>query len=302
MNSVYHLGELKVQARAGAGEAAISVGRMVYPVIAHVFVEFIQSQPMLILSSVDNNGMAWASALYGPPGFMQVIDEHTLRIAALPDASDPLHANLKDGAQVGLLVIDFSTQRRLRLNGSVVTGADGITVLTRQVYSNCPKYIQSRRCGLNSDLSPSPRVTLQATSLSGELQRRIRLADTFFLASFHPVGGSDVSHRGGFPGFVQVLDERTLVWPDYKGNGMFNTLGNISENPNAGLLFLDFEQGGALQLSGTAEIIWDKERAESFPGAERIIEFKILKVIETENSTPLRCTFVEYSPDNPWFC
>ncbi|NVN92965.1 MAG: pyridoxamine 5'-phosphate oxidase family protein [Desulfuromonadales bacterium] len=302
MNSVYHSGELKVQARAGTGEAAISVSRIVYSVIAHVFVDFIQSQPIVILSSVDSDGMAWASILCGPLGFMQVVDEHTLRVATLPDASDPLYGNLHDSAQVGLLVIDFSTHRRLRLNGCVVTGADGFTVLTRQVYANCPRYIQSRRCGLNSDASPSPRVTLQATSLNGELQRRIRLADTFFLASFHPVGGSDVSHRGGFPGFVQVLDERTLVWPDYNGNGMFNTLGNISENPNAGLLFLDFEQGGALKLSGTAEIIWDTERAELFPGAERIIEFNILKVIVTENSTPLRCTFVEYSPYNPWFC
>jgi hypothetical protein len=55
-------------------------------------------------------------------------------------------------------------------------------------------------------------------------------------------------------------------------------------------------------LSGTADIIWDKERALFFPGAERIIEFKILKVIETENTTALRWKFVEYSSDNPWFC
>ena len=83
---------------------------------------------------------------------------------------------------------------------------------------------------------------------------------------------------------------------------MFNTLGNITENPNCGLLFLDFEQGGTTQLSGVADIIWDKERALLFPGAERIVEFKILKVIETENATAFRWKFVEYSSDNPWFC
>lgn len=302
MNSFYHSGELKVQARAGAGEAAIGISRMILPVIAHVFVDFIQSQSMVILASVDGNGMAWASTLFGLPGFMQVVDERTLRINTLPDESDPLCGNLRDGAEVGLLVMDFSTRRRLRLNGSVVTGPKGFTVVTRQVYSNCPRYIQARTCDLNGDISRPPRVVRQTTSVSGELQQRIRNADTFFLASFHPLGGADSSHRGGFPGFVQAVDERMLVWPDYNGNGMFNTLGNITESPNVGLLFFDFEQGGTLQLSGTAEIIWDKDRADLFPGAERIIEFKIFKVIETENATPMRCKFVEFSPDNPWFC
>lgn len=301
MNSVYHSGELKVQTRAGATETAINVSRMIYPLIAHVFIDFIQSRPMVVLGSIDDDGMAWTSILCGPPGFMQVFDEHSLHVAALPDVADPLCGNLRDGAQVGLLLMDFSTRRRLRLNGSVVRGADGFSVQIRQAYSNCPRYIQSRRCEMSSDVSPSIRVARQESSLSWELQQRIGQADTFFLASFHPLGGADASHRGGFPGFVQAVDERTLVWPDYNGNGMFNTLGNIAENPNAGLLFLDFERGGTLQLSGTAAINWDRERSEPIPGAERLIEFNVLKVIETENATPLRWTFVEYSPDNPWF-
>ena len=302
MNPVYHSGEHKLQERVGAVESANNVSRMIHPVIAHVFVDFIQSQPMVILGSVDRHGMAWASILCGNPGFMEVMDERTLRVNALPDDADPLHENLRDSPELGLLVIDFSTRRRLRLNGSVIIGPDGFTVRTRQVYSNCPRYIQSRTCELSREESLAPRVERQTTSLSEELRQRIRRADTFFLGSFHPHGGADASHRGGFPGFVQVVDEQTLVWPDYNGNSMFNTLGNILENPNTGLLFIDFENGGTLQLSGTADIIWDKERADPFPGAERIIEFKVLKVIETENATALRWKFLEYAPDNPWFC
>ena len=302
MNSAYHSGELKVQTRAGAGEAANSASRMIHPLIAHVFVDFIQSQPMVILGSVDAHGMVWTSILCGKPGFMKVEDERTLRIDARPDESDPLRVDLLNGSELGLLVIDFSTRRRLRLNGSVIFEPEGFSVRTRQVYSNCPKYIQLRECELQNNIPLAPRIARQSSMLSGELQQRIRRADTFFIASFHPIGGADASHRGGFPGFVQVVDERTLIWPDYSGNGMFNTLGNIIENPNCGLLFLDFEQGGTIQLSGTAEIIWDNERAQSFPGAERIIEFNILKVIETENATALRWKLVEYSSDNPWFC
>jgi predicted pyridoxine 5'-phosphate oxidase superfamily flavin-nucleotide-binding protein len=301
MNSLYHSGELKVQTRAGVGEAANSASRMIYPLIAHVFVDFIQSQPMVILGSVDAYGMVWTSILSGKPGFMKVMDEQTLKIDARPDESDPLYDNLLDGGELGLLVIDFATRRRLRLNGSLINEPDGFSVRTSQVYANCPKYIQARECELQDDISPSPRIARHATSLGGELQQRIKRADTFFIGSFHPLGGADASHRGGFPGFVHIVDERTLNWPDYIGNGMFNTLGNISENPNCGLLFIDFDHGGAIQLSGTADINWDKERALLFPGAERIIELNILKVIETENATALRWKFLEYSSDNPWF-
>jgi predicted pyridoxine 5'-phosphate oxidase superfamily flavin-nucleotide-binding protein len=302
MDSVFHPGELKVQTRAGVGEAAKSVGSMIYPLIAHVFVDFIQSQPMVILGSVDANGMVWTSILCGKPGFMKVKDEQTLKIDAGPDESDPLCGNLLDGSGLGLLVIDFATRRRLRLNGSVIIEPDGFSVRMRQVYANCPKYIQARECELQNGVSPTSRTARKSSLLGGELQERIGRADTFFIASFHPLGGADASHRGGYPGFVQVVDERTLVWPDYSGNNMFNTLGNITENPDCGLLFLDFEQGGTMQLSGTADIIWDKEQALTFPGAERIIEFKVCRVIETENAIPIRWRFVEYSSDNPWFC
>ncbi len=302
MNPVYHSGEHKVQKRAGAVETANHMSRMIHPVIAHVFVDFIQSQPMVILGSADRHGMAWASILCGKPGFMEVMDERTLRVNALPADADPLRENLRDSPELGLLVIDFPTRRRLRLNGSVIIGPDGFTVRTRQVYSNCPRYIQSRACELSKEVSHAPRVERRASSLSEELQQRIRRADTFFIGSSHPLGGTDASHRGGFPGFIQVVNERTLVWPDYNGNSMFNTLGNIMENPNTGLLFIDFDNGATLQLSGTANIIWDRERAEPFPGAERIIEFKVLKVIDTENATILRWKFLEYAPDNPWFC
>jgi len=302
VDTIYHSGEIKVQTQAGAVEAATSMGRQVFPVIAHHFVDFIQSQPFVVLGSADDRGLAWGSILCGRPGFMKVVDEHTLWIDALPGDQDPLRGNLKDGSEVGLLVLDFFTRRRLRMNGRVVIGESGFSVRIRQVYSNCPRYIQSRTCESIEDTPVAPQTAREAVSLNEELRERIGRADTFFVASYHPEVGADVSHRGGFPGFVQVLDEGTIVWPDYNGNGMFNTMGNITENPNCGMLFLDFERGGTLQLSGTADIIWEKDRLALFPGAERIIEFRIKRVIEVENATDLRWSFVEYSPDNPWFC
>ena len=302
MDSIYHSGERKMQREAGAMEAATNMGRTVLPVISHVYVDFIHSRPFLILGAADSQGLAWGSLVSGSPGFMKVIDEQTLGIGVLPDDHDPLCGILRDGSDVGILLIDFATSRRLRLNGSVVRAQGGFSLRIRQVYANCPQYIQSRACHATGTASVSPRPARQGTSLNMEQRARIERADTFFVASYHPEGGADVSHRGGFPGFVQILDEGTIAWPDYNGNGMFNTLGNIIENPGCGLLFLDFETGGILQLSGSAAVIRDPGRAAPFPGAERILEFRIERIRETENATDLRWSFNEYSPDNPWFC
>ncbi len=302
MDSIYHSGERKIHAEAGAVEAAANLGRMVLPVIAHLYVDFIQSQQYVFIGAADNQGMAWGSILSGKPGFMQVMDEQTLRIDALPDEQDPVNRNFREGTEIGLLLVDFSTRRRLRVNGTVVMEKEGFSVRTRQVYANCPRYIQSRNCDSGGTVSVSPRLMRQATSLDTEYRAWIGQADTFFIASYHPEGGADVSHRGGYPGFVQIVDDETIIWPDYNGNGMFNTLGNIVENPACGLLFLDFEKGGILQMSGSAEIIRDSARADLFPGAERIVEFRIKSIIETRNATNLRWSFIEYSPYNPWFC
>jgi hypothetical protein len=79
---------------------------------------------------------------------------------------------------------------------------------------------------------------------------------TFFLGTAHPERGADASHRGGAPGFVRV-EGNQLWWPDYPGNNLFNSFGNLAVNPEAALLFIDFGTGAVLHLSGTASIEWD---------------------------------------------
>lgn len=301
MDAIYHQGELDQQREAGSEDAAAALGRAVLPIIGHLYIDFIHSQPCLFIGGSDSRGMAWATILGGRPGFMTVLDEQTLGIAALPDDHDPLRGTIRDGSDVGLLLIDPFTRRRLRVNGRVAVGQGGFTVLTNQVYANCPRYIQSRTW-VPGDHAAAPRTVRRSTTLTGMQRRMIGRADTFFITSYHPAAGADTSHRGGYPGFVRAMDETTLAWPDYNGNGMFNTLGNLRENPRCGLLFLDFETGTTLQLSGTGQVIPDGERAAQPPGAERLVEFRVMEVIETENGTGLRWRFNDYSPDNPWFC
>ena len=98
---------------------------------------------------------------------------------------------------------------------------------------------------------------------------------------------------------MKVLDARTLVFPDYSGNNMFNTLGNLTVNPLSGLLFIDFEQGSTLQITGKASIIWDAQRVAEFTGAERLVEFEIEQVNVLMSADRLHWQFLEYSPFNP---
>src|SRR5262245_27856094 len=232
MASVYHPGELAVQERAGVREMADRIGKSIRSSIPLAALKFLHTQPMVVVASVDVGRRVWASLLAGAPGFLQVVTEQTLRIAGRPSPGDPLGANLVENAQVGLIVIEFATRRRMRLNGRAEIGSDGaIHVHAQQVYANCPKYIQTRTW---TSKAPEPQVSPAAhrqTFLVEEQEQWIRNADTFFIATHHPEGGADASHRGGHPGFVRVLSAHRLMWPDYAGNTMFQSLGNIAANP-----------------------------------------------------------------------
>jgi len=92
----------------------------------------------------------------------------------------------------------------------------------------------------------------------------------FFLATADAEGRPEVSYKGGMPGFVQIIDDQTLAFPDYDGNGMFKSLGNILVNPNVGLLFVDFEKPHRMRVSGTASVEYEHARAIVRVRAERI--------------------------------
>jgi uncharacterized protein len=93
----------------------------------------------------------------------------------------------------------------------------------------------------------------------------------FFLATADAEGHPDCSYKGGLPGFVRVVDERTLAWPDYDGNGMFRSLGNLLVNPQVGLLFADFERPRRLRVNGTAAMSEHDPLLAESPGAQLIV-------------------------------
>ncbi len=95
---------------------------------------------------------------------------------------------------------------------------------------------------------------LVSETVSEHDRRFIEERDMFFLATADAEGRPTCSYKGGQPGFVRVLDSRTLAFPNYDGNGMYLSTGNILVNPQVGLLFIDFERGHRMRVEGTASI------------------------------------------------
>lgn len=254
---MYHQGELQVQRRAGVSELAGRVGRIIGSTIPAAAAQFLAAREFLVAATIDASGDVWASLLTGPRGFAQAIAENVIRIDA---AGEQVRRDLASHGDLGLLAIDFANRRRMRANGTAtaVVDADGdaIVLTTREVYSNCPQYIRDA-----SPLRVRPGVAAEGSALTLEQRALIETAERFFIASAHPESGADASHRGGDPGFVRAT-ATSVSWPDYPGNNMFNTLGNLAVNPRCGLLFVDFDEGRTLQITGEARIVWDgTERA-----------------------------------------
>jgi len=99
----------------------------------------------------------------------------------------------------------------------------------------------------------------------------IQARDMFFLATADAEGRPTCSYKGGEPGFVQVLDSRTVAFPNYDGNGMYLSAGNVIVNPNVGMLFIDFERGHRMRLDGEARIDLDDPLIADYPEAQFVV-------------------------------
>ncbi len=106
----------------------------------------------------------------------------------------------------------------------------------------------------------------------------IEARDMFFLATADADGTPQCSYKGGEPGFVRVLDEHTIAFPSFDGNGMYLSLGNLTENPRVGLLFVDFEGQKRLRLNGTASIDADDPLLPAYPRAQCVVRVSATEV------------------------
>jgi predicted pyridoxine 5'-phosphate oxidase superfamily flavin-nucleotide-binding protein len=291
---LFHLDELEAQARAGHAPRTGAI-RNFMPDQHRSFFELL---PYLFVAITDADGWPLATMLTGQAGFVHSPDPTTLRVDAIMDTVDPAAGAIARGQEIGILGLDLATRRRNRANGHIADlDARGFTIAVRQSFGNCAKYIQRRG---SHDARCAPARIDRLSGLDAEARALVSRADTFFVASRsraepQAMGGIDMSHRGGRPGFVQIEGEHLAI-PDFPGNRYYNTLGNLLGDPRGSLLFLDFDSGEILQLQGLVTIDWNADAARAFGGAERLWRFEVVRGWRRHPACALRWSFIDYSP------
>ncbi len=303
--SQFHSAEVAVQERLGIAElvAKYSEG-FIRSAMPEQHREFYSELPFVVLGVTDHKGYPWPIPLFGQAGFIQSPNEITLHFTGLPNLINTLDIEFITGQKIGILGIQLSTRRRNRVNGVIqIIGDESFSIQVEQSFGNCPKYIQKRELtwvSHSQSLPQNPDEKL-TTAIDVNAIALIENADTFFIASRTKYfdndkrSGIDASHRGGKPGFVKVEDNK-LKFLDFRGNGFFNTLGNIESDSRVGLFFPDFSTGNAVFVSGQASILWDKEAREGFSGAERVIEIKIERSVYLPAFMAMTAELEEFSP------
>lgn len=295
-NSPWHAGERAVHDRVG--ERALADRIHIGADLPEAADEFLQQQTIVYVSALAGADV-WVSPLTGHAGFAHASADEEVSVESTPPAGDPLATALAGVTRIGVLAIEPATRRRIRLNGVSTPSTRALVIALDQMYGNCPRFIQKRTPGPeapDTELA-APVVT---PALTARQARLLESADTFVIGTADRDGNADASHRGGSPGFVHVVDRAHFRFPDYSGNHMYMTLGNLEVQPSAGFLFVDWETGAIVQVTGTATVDFDTARAEAeFPDAARTIDVAVTAVVETAGRLPKSWTAPELSRFNP---
>jgi predicted pyridoxine 5'-phosphate oxidase superfamily flavin-nucleotide-binding protein len=299
--AVWHAGEKALQERSGIAERMSVVGpRVIRDFMPDQHREFFSQLPFIVLGSVDLRGDAWATLMVGRPGFVSSPTPYALDIDGFIEPVDPASEGMQPGDSVGLLGIDLHTRRRNRLNGILgASPSDVLHLAVDQSFGNCPQYIQRRDYRfVREPREPFAGAVEESSIIDQAARRLIETADTFFVASYAEREDRrqvDVSHRGGKASFVRVAADGMLTIPDFAGNFFFATLGNILVNGRAGLVFVDFETGDILQMTGDAQVILDSPELAAFEGAERLWSFHARRIVRRRGALALRWSFSQSS-------
>jgi len=304
INEPYHEGEQRIQEQTGERDTARSNGRNISRTIPAAARGFIAQQNYVVLGWADSQGALWATFLGGPESFATSDAEGRRLGFNISDPGSvleqiPPFQEMAEGDHIATLFIELTSRRRLRINGRVTEiNRQFLDLRVDVAYPLCPKYIQRRRLE-ETNQNCSHRPIRKGGHLTGILEQWIVSADTFFVASAHPNGPTDVSHRGGTPGFVSI-NEGVLTIPDYPGNSMFNTFGNFALNPRAGLLFIDFNNNQQLQLTGRVELdLASKSSIAATGGTGRWWRFFPDLWIVSPLNQAFSWSYIDASPFNP---
>ncbi|KAL1960302.1 hypothetical protein VTO42DRAFT_8262 [Malbranchea cinnamomea] len=289
--------------------------------------------PLLALGTLDEQGRPWTTVWGGKPGFAGPVSESTIGIRQMVDTlHDPVVEALLGGRGYGEVVkqeggrrlisglpVDLERRKRVKLAGSLlaasleqledvnpqeassdsVAQAQLIVEITESI-GNCPKYINKKQI---SPIIPTPKLVSSSSQLPREAIDLLSRIDTMFLSTTYRHVSMDTNIRGGPPGFVRVLSNEisgaVLVYPEYSGNRLYQSLGNMQTTPRAGYVFPDFESGNVLYVTGDTQILVGADAGRLLPRSNLAVKVTVTAARYVENGLPFRGRNGDPSPYNP---
>jgi hypothetical protein len=241
----YHPGQLAIQEEAKTTLLAENLSHWVGPVEL-----FARDADLLLLAAPDMEGVLRFTVLSGEAPVVDVAGDDEPRLQLPAGSGD----RLPDG-RYGGLVISMARARRVRLNGVLTTRGGRTEMLADESFTLCRKYIApSVALELTPRLGPTARTVVPIDD--AWLNQLVAGAETSFLASISPDGGPDVAHRGGPAGFIRLDPAKgEITWPEFVGDGVFKSAGNVRATGRFTLLVPDFETGDGLELIGEAAYV-----------------------------------------------
>ena len=284
---------------------------------------------LLAIGTVDDEGRPWTTLLGGEQGFARSLGQSIVGVKALADSDhDPVLRTLlaqpristpgeyETAREFSALGIHLASRDRVKLQGRLLGGSrvgNESSLNTSQVEAtevqmalaiegslgNCPKYLNKKDIVL---AVPQP-VPLPATlPLPQPALDLLAKADTIFITSHHPSHMS-TNHRGGPPGFIRVEcnDSQSVIlaYPEYSGNRLYQTLGNLILDPRAGIVVPDFDTGNVLYISGTTKIIFGKDASRLLPRSNLAVQIRVEAAKFVHKGLGFRGLPGEPSPYNP---
>ncbi|KAF8838260.1 hypothetical protein BDN67DRAFT_971835 [Paxillus ammoniavirescens] len=326
----WHKGERAIQRKLGYAGAMAEAWTWIHAEMPEQHQTFYTSRlPFIPVTTIDNKQRPWSSILAGPdgrPGFATSQHFGELTMHANTWEGDPFVQNVKlSGGQPMLIAgigVEFSTRRRNKFAGFIESfEGEGplfhIRSMVNEAIGNCPKYINIRELVPFPDAQPHivhRRLELSPDErLPHDVISFIHESDTLFLGTYYKAEEEDrekfpshvgMNHRGGKAGFSRVRpsDGRTLVIPDYSGNRLLTSLGNIEATPLASVTFVSFTTGAVLYLTGEAHNLVGPTAQRLMPRTNALTTFYTTGYIFVANALPVRQkagTPVQRSPYSP---
>lgn len=301
------------------------------PALSPQLANHLQIAPLIAVGTVDKEGQPWVTLWGGEPGLARSLGGGVVGIRTpVAGRYDPIVEELVgteatcqvvreegQGRMVSGLTIDLETRKRVKMYGRMVAGAlssreDEVTgheekiaeiqlvLKIEQSLGNCPKYLNSKHIVPNFS---RPEIVDNTPQLSTGALHLLSKADLFFVSSAQHDHDMDTNHRGGPPGFMRVVSNEqsgaVICWPEYSGNRLYQSMGNLAINPVAGACVPDFETGDMLYFTGKTQILVGKDAHAMLPRSNLAVKLTIISARFVASALPFRGIEGQRSPYNP---